>query len=113
MNCPKCGLTCPESVPLCECGYDFAGEAAVDAHLPEAPAPRAKKKAAKQALAKSLQAVAMLAGAVFVLFPFTSSGHWVVFMFASLFVAVICGVLGAHLDEEWGPGFWPDKRDRL
>jgi hypothetical protein len=112
MNCPKCGLTNPDSAQRCECGYDFAAEAAEDTQLPEAPAPRAKKTTAKQTLARTLQGVAMLAGAIFVLGPFTGSGHWAVFMFACLFVAIICGLLGAHLDENWGPGFWPDKHDR-
>ena len=112
MNCPNCGLTIPDATRRCDCGYDFACEAAEEPQGSEAPARRAKKLTAKQVTAKTLQGVAMLAGAIFVLGPFTGSGRWAVFMFASLFVAVICGVLGAHLDEEWGPGFWPDKHDR-
>lgn len=60
----------------------------------------------KQALAKTLKTIAGIAGVVFFFAPFTNKG--IVVSAAALLVAIITGVVGAHLSEDEGSsGYWP------
>jgi len=62
----------------------------------------------KQGLAKTLKAIAIVAACVCILAPITTGTGFLAFVI-SLFVAIIAGVTGHHLDDNDQSGYWPSE----